>query len=409
MGYRKFNAEKLFTGHEMLDENFVLITEEDGTIENIIPLQEAGSDIEKYDGIISPGFINCHCHLELSHMKNVIPEKTGMVDFLLKVMKERNANAEQIQQSIKNAEEEMLRSGIVAVGDICNTTDTIARKRERNLYYHNFIEATGFVEATADARFESSKETFKQFAAIYSLPVESNSIVPHAPYSVSEKLFQLIANFPGNNLLTIHNQESEEENEFLYSGTGDFLRLFQGLGIDTSFFQPKKKRSPETYLPYFYPNQSLILVHDVMTNEKDLQMMFDDRSSLVGGQKPANKHRSTNNTFFCLCPNANEYITGKLPDVDLFIRKNCSIVIGTDSLASNHQLNILEELKNLQRNFPHLETKLLLQWATINGAYALQLDSSIGSFDKGKQPGIVWIENIQEEKFTPESRSRRIL
>ncbi|MBS1933980.1 MAG: amidohydrolase family protein, partial [Bacteroidetes bacterium] len=219
MAYRKFNAGKLFTGSEMLDENFVLITEEDGTVQNIVPKPEAGDDIERFEGIISPGFVNCHCHLELSHMKGVIPEKTGIVDFLLRVMKERNFNAEGVQQAIEDAEEEMLHSGIVAVGDICNTTDTIFQKRKRNIYYHNFIEAIGFVEATAEKRFENSKEIFKQFASVYPLPLESNSIAPHAPYSVSEKLFQLIANFPGNQLLTVHNQESEEENEFLYAGT----------------------------------------------------------------------------------------------------------------------------------------------------------------------------------------------
>jgi aminodeoxyfutalosine deaminase len=98
-----------------------------------------------------------------------------------------------------------------------------------------------------------------------------------------------------------------------------------------------------------------------------------------------------------------------LPDVDLLIKHNCAIVIGTDSLASNHQLNILEELKTLQQNFPHLETKDLLQWATINGAQALQLDTLAGSFEPGKRPGIVLIENTEEKKITTNSTCKRIL
>ena len=394
MDYRKFKADNLFTGYEMLDEDFVLITEEDGTVENILPSAEAGENIEIFKGIISPGFINCHCHLELSHMKNLIPEKTGMIDFLLTVIKQRNFLPEIIQEAIINTEQQMLQSGIVGVGDICNTADTLAQKKQGNLYYHNFIEVTGFVEASASARFESSLEVFKKFAQQYSLPIESNSIVPHAPYSVSKKLFELITNFPGNHLLTIHNQESDAENDFLESGTGDFLRLYQSLGIDISFFQPTKKRSLESYLPYFKKNQSLILVHNVFTNEEDFE--------IVNKEKTVNLH-------FCLCPNANKYINETLPDVDLLIKNNCSIVIGTDSLASNHQLNILQELKTLQKNFPHLETKDLLKWSTINGAYALQLDSLTGSFEKGKQPGIVLIENIEEKKFTANSTSKRIL
>ncbi len=409
MDYRKFNATHLFTGHEMLDENFVLITTKDGTVENILPVKDAGENLEIFDGIISPGFINCHCHLELSHMKNLIPEKTGMIDFLLSVIKQRNFSPEIIQEAINDAEQKMLQSGIVAVGDICNTADTLAQKKQGNLYYHNFIEATGFVETSATARFESSVEIFKKFAQQYSLPIESNSIVPHAPYSVSKKLFELIINFPGNHLLTIHNQESEAENEFLQSGTGDFLRLYQLLGIDISFFQPTKKRSLEIYLPYFKKNQSLILVHNVTTNEEDFETMINDGWKMADKKNPANDHQSSTNLHFCLCPNANEYITGTLPDVDLLIKNNCSIVVGTDSLASNNQLNILEELKTLQHQFPNLETTTLLKWATINGAQVLQLESLTGSFENGKQPGIVLIENIVDKKLTTHSTSKRIL
>ena len=116
----------------------------------------------------------------------------------------------------------------------------------------------------------------------------------------------------------------------------------------------------------------------------------------------------TENLYFCLCPNANQYITGLLPDIDLLIKHNCKIVVGTDSLASNHQLDILEELKTIQKKFP-LETKTLLQWATINGAYALQLDDVVGSFEKGNQPGVVLIESIENKKLTDHSKAKRII
>ncbi len=99
--------------------------------------------------------------------------------------------------------------------------------------------------------------------------------------------------------------------------------------------------------------------------------------------------------FFCLCPNANLYISGQLPDPELLIKHDCRIVIGTDSLASNHQLSILEELKTLQRLFPRLAAASLLQWATANGAQALQLDKLLGSFSPGKQPGVLLIGGME--------------
>ncbi|HLK30489.1 MAG TPA: amidohydrolase family protein, partial [Puia sp.] len=396
---------------EMLEKNAVLITDENGIIQEIISTEEAGDDIEIFKGIISPGFINTHCHLELSHMKGLIPEKTGLVDFLLSVIKQRNFSADIIQQSIVNAENEMIEKGIVAVGDICNTTDTLAQKNQGNLYYHNFIETIGFPETVAEQRFDSAKEIFKQFAQQYALPIESNSIVPHAPYSVSKKLFELIANFPGNHVLSIHNQESEEENKFFENGDGDLSRLYHSLGIDISFFKPTGKRSLESYLHHFHKNQSLILVHNVAMNEEDLKVVGSWQLAVGNtNSEPLTENwkLKTENLYFCLCPNANQYITGLLPDIDLLIKHNCKIVVGTDSLASNHQLDILEELKTIQKKFP-LETKTLLQWATINGAYALQLDDVVGSFEKGNQPGVVLIESIENKKLTDHSKAKRII
>jgi hypothetical protein len=254
--------------------------------------------------------------------------------------------------------------------------------------------------------------------------------VPHAPYSVSPRLFGLIANFPRNDLLTIHNQESEAENEFYRSGGGDFLRLYRAMALDTSFFTGTGKRSLESYLPFFYKKssqgpggptggnsrRSLILVHNVATNEEDLQFALGGVQTsgiLSGAQQEAGTGPAL---FFCLCPNANLYISGELPDVEGMMRHHCAIVIGTDSLASNHQLSILEELKTLQRQWPQLSTPVLLQWATSNGAKALRVDSLLGSFTPGKRPGLVLIEDLEDGKegagdwkFTPEAAARRLL
>jgi cytosine/adenosine deaminase-related metal-dependent hydrolase len=112
---------------------------------------------------------------------------------------------------------------------------------------------------------------------------------------------------------------------------------------------------------------------------------------------------------FCLCPNANFYIESKLPPVEVLLRNECNIVVGTDSLASNHQLDILEELKIISRNFPGIPLETLLQWATINGAKALRADDVLGSFEKGRQPGIVLIENVEGKKLSQTAVARRIL
>ncbi|HYC27929.1 MAG TPA: amidohydrolase family protein, partial [Chitinophagaceae bacterium] len=90
--------------------------------------------------------------------------------------------------------------------------------------------------------------------------------------------------------------------------------------------------------------------------------------------------------------NANLYITGMLPPADLFIRHDCKIVLGTDSLASNHQLSILAEMNTLKKHLPHLSYEQMLTWATSNGAKALGIDGQFGSFEQGKQPGVLLID-----------------
>lgn len=185
-----------------------------------------------------------------------------------------------------------------------------------------------------------------------------NSIVPHAPYSVSEELLQLIVNHPGDQVLTMHNQESAAENELFLDGRGDFIRLYESLQIDISSFRPTGKTSLQSVLPIFKINRPLILVHNVHTSEADL--LFQKSQVDLSNQK----------IHYCFCPNANLYISNKVPDFDLFIKQDCQLVLGTDSLASNNQLSIWEEIKTISKHNPEIALTDLLQWATINGAGA---------------------------------------
>jgi aminodeoxyfutalosine deaminase len=383
MSYKKFSATQLFDGYSFLPMGTVLITSATGEIIDTVTCEDAGDDVQHLKGILSPGFINCHCHLELSHLKNTIPQKTGLVNFVQHVMSNRAASNEEKLAAMQSAENELYKSGIVAVGDICNTADTIPIKHSSKIHWHNFIEVSGFVDAGAEKRLEEIKKIAHQFS-IFNLQF---STVPHAPYSVSKKLFDLLNILPNNNLISIHNQESEEENRLYKNKTGNFLELYKNFGIDISSFVPSGKTSLQTWLPYFTKNQKIIAVHNTFTNKEDLE--FAKLSTL--------NHQLS--TIFCLCPNANLYIENALPPIDLLVENNCTIVLGTDSLASNTQLNMLEEIKTIQQYYPKIELQTLLQWATSNGAAALQMKEKLGSFEKGKQPGIVLIEeNLGESK-----------
>jgi aminodeoxyfutalosine deaminase len=379
MAYRKFKADQLFDGYRVLDGGHVLITNEKGVVEDIVSITEAGNDLQEFKGILSPGFINCHCHLELSHMKGKIPEKTGLVDFVFKVITERHHPEEEILQSISDAEGEMLENGIVAVGDICNNILSIPQKQKQRLQYYNFIEASGWLPGVANTRFERALNMYEEYRV--QNPKSGISIVPHAPYSVSENLWKQIQPFFEDKVVTIHNQETAFEDEFFLQGSGDLVRMYKMMEIDNSHHIPTKKSSLQSYFEKVKKVKNVLLVHNTFTQQDDLDYI----------QLQTINHKPQ--TFFCLCPNANLYIENILPPIEMFRKNNCDIVLGTDSLASNWSLNILDEIKTICKQNSLIPLYEILQWATINGARALQLDNELGSFKKGKKPGVILIES----------------
>jgi aminodeoxyfutalosine deaminase len=380
LSFIKRRATQLFTGTEILNEDWVLITTpKDEVLEIILATEADKTDVLVFDGIISPGFVNCHCHLELSHLKNKIKPNKGLVNFLMDVVKYREAPIDQIEQEIANAESQMIANGIVAVGDICNTTHSLQQKLKGNLYYHNFIETTGFNNNNANVRFDAAKQVYNEFAKFFP---NSSSIVPHAPYSVSSNLFDQIYNFLPNKIVSIHNQESNDENIFYKNATGNLLKLYQKFNIDISEFKPTQKSSLQSIGNYLTSAETAILVHNCDTLQIDIDFV--------------KKLHLTNKTqfFWCLCVLANEYITNSFPS-DSLIKNNLeNIVIGTDSLASNNQLNIIKELSFIKKKYPWLTTLHLLKFATINGAKALQIDAQFGTLFKGYKNGIISIKKF---------------
>ncbi|HSZ87718.1 MAG TPA: amidohydrolase family protein [Puia sp.] len=395
MSYQKFKADYLFTGNEILNKDFVLITNEIGVVENIIPVTEAGEDVQTFTGILSPGFINCHCHLELSHLKNLIPEKTGLVDFVFKVVTQRHFDEKIILDEIAKAEDEMLKNGIVAVGDICNNTHTFLQKQKQKIAYYNFIEVSGWSPSIAETRFEKSISYYDKFSQLPTINSQL-SMAPHAPYSVSEELWKMIQPYFSQKTTTIHNQETAFEDDFFLTGKGDLLRMYAAMNIDNRFFKPTGKSSLRSYLHKLDSAKNVLFAHNTFTKKQDIEFV-----------KKEWKNDPT--AFFCICANANLYIENSVPPIELLMSEKCNIVLGTDSLASNNSLHILDEMKTIIKYFPKISTTHLLQWATTNGAKALQMDNEFGSFAAEKKPGIILIENNDGERLTQDSEVKKIL
>ena len=394
MSFQKFQPDELFTGHELLGTGYVLITDEQGTVDAIVMEEDAGDNIQRIHGLLSPGFINCHCHLELSHLKNVIPPHTGLIEFLCSVVTKRNFDPAVIQDAIVKAEKEMWDNGIAAVGDIGNTADTADVKSKSKIRWQNFVEVLGFTDEKAQENVEFYRSVLDQMEKIRSRSLsgpnsvpdrhrDRSTLVPHAPYSVSPKTFRLINQLTKDQVISIHNQEHPAEDELYKTGGGDYLKLFKIFGINQSPFPVTGLSSIRSCLPYFNNGQTIFLIHNTYMPEEDITW--------------TNDYAAQHNVklIYCLCPNTNLYIENKLPPVELFIQHGCQLVLGTDSYSSNWQLSIAKEVQAILA-VPRLGSVAplveVLRWATINGAKALQWDRDLGSFDKGKTPGGVLID-----------------
>lgn len=373
-------ATQIHDGRKWLPQGTVIDVAADGTIHAILDSSHK-EQAKHYDGIICPGFVNTHCHLELSHMLGEIPEHNGLIPFLKQVATTRNNYTEEQKITARHkAFHSMLQHGVVAVGDIANTTDTLDLRVQDKMHFHSFVEALGF-NTSPQKQFDYAVAVHQGFnGQAKESKILRQSIVPHAPYSVSQQLFSLIDHFDKEALLCIHNQESHAEDEYYLAKKGDVKDLLQTLGIDDSFFQPSGKTSLQTYLQWLSDKHSFIFVHNTYTNITDIEVA----QTLI------------KNVYWCLCPNANMYIENRIPDIPMLARECDTICIGTDSLSSNHQLSVLAELQTIKKHYPDTDWEDLLRWGTYNGARALQMDESIGSIEQGKVPGLLLIADLDK-------------
>jgi aminodeoxyfutalosine deaminase len=388
--YHKFQATQIFTGTELLEDQLVLITQKDGTIEGLVGIEDAGEDIQNWEGILTPGLINAHCHLELSHMKGIIPAHTGLQEFVKQIVGLRKVEDNIIKAAIIAAEKEMYDNGIVAVGDISNTTDTLLQKEKQLLAYYNFIELYDLDPSRAPEKIKAGLAIQAQFEDKGLLA----ALVPHAPYSCTFALLKLLATHFGSHTITMHNQETRDENEFFENKTGSFLGMYERTKVSLDFFHATGLSSIQSVLPKLKTAQASIFVHNSFTNVADI--------TAVKKEMP--------NPFWCLCPNANQYIEQTMPPIELLRSNDAQIIIGTDSYASNWTLNIVDELITIQHHHPKIPLAEMLSWCTLNGAHALQMEDKLGSFEKGKKPGVVLIEGLDSNgNLTKASSPKRLI
>ena len=386
---RKITADRVITlNSQYPGEDWVLHVSSDGTIEKITASSdEDKGSVQHFEGIICPGFINAHCHLELSHLKEQIPTGTRLIPFITGIVEKRDFPKDYIDEKMVEADRAMYEAGINAVGDISNVSDSFKVKTESPIHYHSFLELFDLMQE------DKAEEHFQGGVGLYKEAIEmglSASLTPHAPYSVSDRLFESIAGV--SNRLSVHNQETADEDELFEKGTGGFHEFYGHFGLNLDGFNASGKSSLRSVLPHVPSGTPTLFIHNSFTQPEDIAAAAEKLDKV----------------YWCTCPNANLYIENRLPNYQFFLDAGARMVIGTDSLSSNWKLSVLEEIKTIRRYFSALDSATLLSWACRNGAEALGVEDRFGVLKEGRKPGILQVTIDDEGEIGDESEVRRL-
>ncbi|TXF85457.1 amidohydrolase family protein [Neolewinella aurantiaca] len=365
-------------------KNGIIAMDDDGRITEVLApasptFTAPAAEPVKHEGILIPGFINTHCHLELSHLVGKSQTGKTLLPFIVDVVTLREMEQDVIDAAIEKWDQYMWDNGIQAVGDISNKLDTAPVKCKSPIRYYSFVEMFDFLQP------ERAQASFDGYKAVYDGQADNDgnakSAVPHAPYTVSDPLYDLINDLnDGTETISIHSEETPAEMELFLTGEGPFQDFFKGFGANIDDFQATGKSSIHHAISRMNPANRTLFVHNTLTDAEGIR---------------AATEWAQNGVYFATCPNANLYIENRLPRYDVFIDAGAKVTVGTDSLTSNWQLSILEELRTISKYQSYVPFTTMLTWATINGAEALQFDDELGSLETGKRPGLLVLSGLE--------------
>ena len=397
MGIRRIAATYVYTveSDEPIRNGFIEYDEADGTILEV-GVCENPESIEFYEGALVPGFVNAHCHMELSHLHKKFRKGTGMAGFIDQINELRDwAGREKKAELVKEWMDKMWKDGVSAMADISNDDSSFDVKASHNMYTRTFLEVFGSEPHMCDGVMADVTELHKTATA---LGIDA-APTPHSCYTMSPQLLSASAAAGlENGYLSYHSQESQEEEDLLMSGTG---AMYENRVRNNMSTPPV---TGESSLKYFIDRlaavkpapyeEHILLVHNVCLKQDDI-----DAAKKV-----------MKNVYWAVCPLSNIFIHNALPPIPLMRENGLYITVGTDSLSSNDDLSMIAEIDCLHRNFPEVPMSEIFRWASLNGAMFLGKENELGSLSKGKKPGIVLVKGLDKEGcVTGESTAERIV
>ncbi len=319
---------------------------------------------------ILPGFVNAHTHLELSHLHRRARYEGDFTNWVRRIMPGRLEGQANREQTLTDAAWQSIQAGVTAVGDIC------FEHRAWPVLANLPLRKVCFAEVFGRGAEISRPAEYLQTCIAETLQDEKLrlGISPHAPYSVGPELYRYAAKLAREHRLPLatHLAETPEETQFLLTGDGPWKKFMQDIGKwEDSFSAPGK--TPVRYFLDLDLNAPFVLAHVNYLDAEELDGLA----------------RSSHSVAFC--PRSHAFFGHPEHPVENMLRRGINVCVGTDSLASNESLSVLDELRFLKREYPRLPNAQILKMGTIAGAEALGWDHRIGSITAGKAADLVGI------------------
>jgi cytosine/adenosine deaminase-related metal-dependent hydrolase len=346
---------------------------EDGRVRWVGPASESAHDGGELrdlgTGVLLPGLVNAHCHLELSHLAGQLPFDGGFVAWVEALVASRGRFGEEdVRSAAAVAIDFLLERGTVAVGDVANTLVHLPQLAASRLDAVVFMELLAWDPAKAAASFEWAEERARSVAALLRPGLEVR-LAAHAPHSVSPELLRLLAARGGP--ASIHVAESREESAFLLDGSGSWPAFLAARGLDGVAFEPPGV-SPVRHL------EEQRALHEWLLAAHCVQLDAGDRELLA-----------RRGVHAVLCPRSNRNLGVGVANVPALLAAGVRLALGSDSLGSVDTLDVLEDAALLHQQFPALDPAAIVRMATAGGAAALGFEE-LGTLAPGKRAALAF-------------------
>ncbi len=379
----------LLTADYILDENFQLrrgwaVKIAGRRIADIGPshtLRSSGAWVNLGRAVLMPGFVNCHNHLELTSLGHDVHRTKDFVKWLDEVRALRDGKDDDyLATSAREGVARSLTAGVTTIADHCNSglaLDALSSMPVRALILYELIAL--------------DKKTFKQRLPLFKERIRNTrenvmlswGLAPHALYSVSPELFDWVRKTceRKNRVVSIHIHEHRDEAEFLKTGKGGFRKMLERLGTNVDEFDPPGVSPVEYVRSLGILRKNVLLVHSNYVSRTDIQLVAKSGAAVV------------------YCPRSHHYFYHKKHPLAKMLKAGVRVALGTDSLASNWSLSILDEARFVRKRYPKISGEDILRMATISGAEALGM-GNIGRLAPGMGADMAALGNLPDKEIT---------